>query len=76
MESVAANASKEERQKAQKVREAARAVKHEDDSPPPTDTPAVNQGSKACTHFVALPEKYDGSCETLDSSIYGEWDPS
>lgn len=69
MESVSTNASKEERERAQKVREAARSAKQL--SLPSDPAPAVDQSSKACTHFVALPENFEAT-ETLDSSTYGK----
>jgi hypothetical protein len=69
MESIATNASKEEREKAHKVREAARSAQ----LAPLTSAdpaPAVDQSSKACNHFVALPANFEPA-ESLDTSIYG-----
>ena len=69
MESISTNASKEERERAQKVREAARNSKPEI-SLSSTEAAVIDQSSKACTHFVALPENFEAT-ETLDASVYG-----
>ena len=69
MESISTNASKEERERAQKVREAARSAKPEI-SHSATEAAAIDQSSKACTHFVALPDNFEAP-EMLDSSVYG-----